>query len=91
VAGTSVDAETAERVGVESGAFVESIEPGTPAAQAGLQPEDIIVAVDGAPIGSMEDLVVAVRDREVGESLAITYRRGDVEQTVSVTLAERPR
>jgi S1-C subfamily serine protease len=91
VAGTSVDVETAERLGVEAGAILESVEPGTPAAQAGLQPEDIVVVVDGDPIRSMEELVAAVRDRDVGESLAITYRRGDAEQTVTVTLAERPR
>jgi S1-C subfamily serine protease len=91
VAGTSLDAETAERVGVAAGAYVESVEPDTPAAAAGLRRDDIIVAVDGTPIRSMEDLVVAVRDRDVGETLAITYLRGEQEHTVTVALAERPR
>ncbi|HWB72421.1 MAG TPA: trypsin-like peptidase domain-containing protein [Egibacteraceae bacterium] len=91
VLGVSLTPGQSERVGVDSGAVVELVEPGSPAALAGLRPEDVIVALSGEPIDSMEDLVVAIRNREVGETVTITYIRGGAERTAEATLVERPR
>jgi S1-C subfamily serine protease len=53
---------------------------------------DIIVAVDGSPIGNYQDLSVFLETQtRVGEEVAITIFRGGVEQTISVFLTERPR
>ncbi len=43
--------------GIPNGAFVKSVEDGSPAADAGIQPGDIIVEVDGAVVTSSTDMV----------------------------------
>jgi S1-C subfamily serine protease len=91
VAGRDVTPEVADRVGVERGAYIESVEPGTPAADAGLRADDVIVRVEDEPVRSMEELIVAIRNSEVGASVSLTYIRAGEERTVEVTLIERPR
>jgi len=56
-------------------AAVYRLVPGAPAARAGLQPGDLITAIDGAPIGDWADLVAQVSARP-GQALALTVRRG---------------
>lgn len=91
VEGTDLNRETAQRLGVEEGAFVRAVQPDTPAAAAGLAAEDVITAVGDEPIASMDDLIVAIRNREVGETITITYIRNGGQRTADVTLVERPR
>jgi S1-C subfamily serine protease len=38
----------------------------------------------------MNDLVLAIRRAEVGETVTVTYRRGGRDATVEVTLTETP-
>jgi putative serine protease PepD len=63
-----------------------AIRAGGPAAKAGLQAGDVITAFDGQPIGSSDDLVVAVRAHNVGDTVAVTFTRGTVTKTVHLTL-----
>ncbi|MHC8509617.1 MAG: RIP metalloprotease RseP [Rhodospirillales bacterium] len=53
---------------------VGDVGPGTPAEQAGLQSGDRIIAVDGAPVETFQDLTRAVRPR-AGDTLVITIER----------------
>jgi S1-C subfamily serine protease len=89
VSGGPVSEQAAERLGVRNGAWVREVSPGTPASAVGLSPDDVIIAVGDQPISSMEDLSIAVRDREVGERVAITFIRNGQKRTVEVVLAER--
>ena len=91
VQGSDLSEQLAERLGVSDGAYVDQVQPGTPAAEAGLQTDDVIVAVNDVPIESMSDLVLEIRNLAVGEEVTVTYIRGSAEETVQVTLAERPR
>ena len=90
VTGLDLTPQIAERVGVDRGALIDLVEPDTPAAQAGLQVDDVVVAVDGEPVDGMDDLVLAIRRAEVGETVVLRYRRGGVEREAEVTLTERP-
>jgi S1-C subfamily serine protease len=90
VAGLSVSREVAERVGVQRGAYVEQVVAGTPADEAGLREGDVVVAFGDERILSMQDLMVAILDREVGETVGVTYVRDRSERTTDVTLIERP-
>jgi regulator of sigma E protease len=65
-------------------AQVGSVMPGMPAAQAGLQPEDVITAVDGQPIATWEELSSAIR-QSGGRPIALTVQRGDQSLTLTVT------
>ena len=55
-----------------------------PAAAAGLRSGDLVVAVDGRPIGSWEDLEYAVA-RSGGRALSLGVTRAGAAQTVTVT------
>ncbi|MDK3258075.1 S1C family serine protease [Blastococcus capsensis] len=72
--------------GTRDGALVVNIEPGSAAAQAGIREEDIIIAVDDTPVGSSEELAVAVDARQPGEEVVIELVRGGSSRTVQATL-----
>jgi S1-C subfamily serine protease len=90
VEGGDLTPEMAEQVGVERGAYVAGVEPGTPADEAGLREGDVIVAIGSTPVESIAGLVTAVRQADVGDSVVVAYRRGGRDLTVTVTLAEVP-
>jgi regulator of sigma E protease len=49
---------------------------GSPAAEAGLRPGDVLEEVDGEPVGSFSEMVAAIKPRP-GERLSLSVRRGD--------------
>jgi S1-C subfamily serine protease len=61
---------------VDSGARVVAVQPGGPAAAAGLRPGDVIVSIDNARIGGPSDVINAVERAGVGRSLRIGLLRG---------------
>ena len=71
-------------------ALVQSVSAGTPAAQAGLQAQDAVIAIDGKPIDSSEALVANIHEHKVGDTVTITVIRGSQKQDIKVTLAARP-
>ncbi len=90
IAGGNIDAETARQFGIGEGALVLEVVPDGPADRAGLRPRDIIVGFDGETIESMDELVVEIRKREVGDTVPVEIvRDGDVRR-VRVTLGDRP-
>jgi len=64
--------------------MIAQIVPGSPAAESGLQPRDLVTAVDGRPLLSMADLATYL-DQHAGDTIVLTVKRGDQELTVSVT------
>ncbi len=52
-----------------------AILPGGPAAKGGLKPGDLITDFDGRVITGPEELIVAVRSRDVGQSVVVKYIR----------------
>ena len=73
-----------------SGAVVDSVAPGGPAANAGVQPNDKIVDIDGRNIQSSEDVSAAVDARKPGEQAKVTVIRGGDRRTLTVDLGTRP-
>ncbi|MEW6555515.1 MAG: trypsin-like peptidase domain-containing protein [Actinomycetota bacterium] len=92
ITGSTLDPDTAEsyNLPIDSGAIVNSVVAGTPADEAGLEEGDIIVAMDGTPIESMDDLVLEIRKRGVGDTVTITYYRNDEKRETTATLEEKP-
>ncbi len=60
------------------------IASGSPAARAGLKPDDVIVSVDGAPLATFEDLVEWIVASE-GRELSLQVRRGGATIPLKVT------
>ncbi len=73
------------------GVLVDEVVEGSPAATAGLQPGDVIIALDGQPVTRSKDLARVIRDREPGAQVVATIRRGGEEREITVTLGERSR
>ena len=63
-----------------------AIKAGGPAEKAGLHAGDIILEIDGQPIATASDMVVAIRSHSVGDTINLKYQRGTVTKSVSVTL-----
>ena len=59
---------------------------GGPAQRAGLKPGDIIIEFQDREINAAEELIVAVRSKNVGDTVTLTYVRGGKEISVAVTL-----
>jgi serine protease Do len=84
--------EVAERfdLPVNSGALVQTVEPGSGADEAGVRVNDVITALGDAEIASYGDLFGALRDYRPGDTVGLTVVRGGEERTLDVTLGERP-
>ena len=74
--------------GTRDGALVVNVEPGSAAAAAGILEQDVVIAVDGEPVGSSEELVVAVDSHEPGETISLELIRSGSSTTVEATLDE---
>ncbi|WP_239154691.1 S1C family serine protease [Amycolatopsis sp. FDAARGOS 1241] len=73
------------------GVIITATVPAGPAATAGLQPGDILLAVDGRPTRRPEDFVGELRRRSPGDVITVTVRSPDSrERTAQLTLTDRP-
>ncbi len=72
------------------GVYIEEVTPGGPADGAGLRPGDIILALDGVTVDGIDELKQAIRAREVGERIIITYRRGSARSDTTAVLVQYP-
>lgn len=89
--GVSLASVTAQNAGsanlsVDSGAYIANVVSGSGAASAGLQKGDVITGIDGDKITTASEAIIAVRSHDPGDSIEVTYVRGNDTKTVSVTL-----
>ena len=73
-----------------NGVVVNKTEPDSPAAKAGLQPGDVIVAHNGKPVKGGRDLALAVAETPAGQTGKLTLVRDGKEQTIDVTIGKTP-
>ena len=86
-----IDAGLARGFGAPNanGALVTDVGPGTPAAKAGVQSGDIIVAVNDKDITSRDNLIVTVSQLHPGSQAKLKIYRNGVQKILVVTLGER--
>jgi S1-C subfamily serine protease len=74
-----------------SGALITEVLPGSPAEEAGLQAGDVIMAVDGQPVGPDGALAELIARYEPGDRLTLEVQGADgVFRAVRVTLGQDP-
>nr|MDQ6895697.1 PDZ domain-containing protein [Actinomycetota bacterium] len=71
-------------------ALAKAVSAGSPAAAAGLQANDAVIAIDGKAVDSSESLVANIHEHKVGDVVTLTVIRGSQRQDLKVTLAARP-
>jgi putative serine protease PepD len=76
--------------GVEGGLVVTALDPSGPAAAAQLQAGDIITEIDGQRATSTLQLTALELARRAGDTVTLTYRRGDDTGTAKLTLTNQP-
>ncbi|MCA1784289.1 MAG: trypsin-like peptidase domain-containing protein [Intrasporangiaceae bacterium] len=93
VTGNDVTPEIAQEFGLPAsrGAVIDSVQPGTGAADADLRPGDIIVEFDGESLATMSQLVAEVRRLSPGDTVELVLIRNGDRVDVEVTISERPR
>ncbi|MHB8731946.1 MAG: S1C family serine protease [bacterium] len=92
VYGGDVDPQVAQgyNLSARHGVLVQSVEPGSPAAKAGIVPRDIVTAVGSDQVDTWSDFVRDVVNRKIGETVTLTVVRGTDTRKIPVVLAERP-
>mgnify|MGYP001003113119 CR=1 FL=1 len=80
----------ADASGSRSGALILAVEDGSPAAEAGLEEDDVITGVDDHAVTSMIDLVAQVTTNRPGDDVTLAVVRGDDTLEVDVVLGRGP-
>ncbi len=85
---STVNSSNAHRYNLSSssGAYVAGVTEGSGADAAGIKAGDIIVGFAGKTITSASDLMVAIREHQIGETVDVVVNRDGIEKTFQVTL-----
>ncbi len=73
---TTLSTQAAHGLGMDQGVQVRQVFPNTAASSMGVQTGDVILSVNGAPIGSMTDLRSEVGFNNVGDPVDVVVSRG---------------
>jgi S1-C subfamily serine protease len=79
----------AQAVDTETGIVIASIDPESPAAEAGVVRGDILLAIDDEALENTGDLVRYLGDLEPGDEVELTVQHGDDQRALTATLGER--
>jgi putative serine protease PepD len=75
----------AAQAGVPAGLFVQAVQPGGPAAKAGLKAGDIVLEIATKPVRTPADLARVELKMQAGQSAQVTFERAGARSTVAVT------
>jgi serine protease Do len=74
----------------KGGVAVQNVVSGTPADQAGIEPGDVIQAIDGKPVNTSQEFVSMIGGMKPGAKVTLRVWSQGVKKNVSATLAEQP-
>jgi S1-C subfamily serine protease len=75
----------------DGGLIVVMVEPSGPAAQGGVLLGDVLVALDGEPVGDLDDVQARLGSDRVGTEIGAVVLRGGVRTELRIRVAEQPR
>jgi len=74
----------------EDGLRIMNLVNESAAQKGGILKSDVIIAIDGEPIDSQEELFIVVGSKEPGDEVVIDLRRGKKDLSISLELGKRP-
>ncbi len=77
------------QLGVSHGVVINDIRPGSPADRAGLKVQDVVIAVNGEPVRTGDELVNRITSTPIGETIRLRIVRQKKESEVSVVVEDR--
>ena len=83
------ESSEAKRIGLDQGAIIVGLVPDGPAELAGINPGDVITAIDGNSVKTMDQLVAIVRDTEVGQDVVVRVWRDKAYIELGLTIQAR--
>jgi serine protease Do len=90
----AVDGELADRLDLDlddgEGVMIGAVYQGTPGAEAGLEPGDVVLELEGEVLDDTEGFIRAVGDRRPGDKIELLVLRDGRKKRLDVRLAERP-
>ena len=82
-------ADTLQAFGLDHGVLVETVTPSGPASKAGLKPDDIIMAINKAPVKDGEELVTKIAGMPIGTNTVLSIDRNGKRMEFMVPVADR--
>jgi serine protease Do len=76
-------------LGAANGVVLQSVEPGGPAAVAGIKPGDVVTAVNGKPVKTGPDLVNPIAETRTGGKVRVTYLHNGEMRDIDVVVDDR--
>ncbi|NJN77543.1 MAG: PDZ domain-containing protein [Saprospiraceae bacterium] len=74
---------------LENGVQINGTIDNSGAANAGLKNGDIITAIDGQKVQTIEEMKAILKDKKIGDIVAVTYLRDDEEMMADITLGSK--
>lgn len=79
-----------EEAGKEGGVLVTTVEPGSPAEKAGIEPGDVIMSFNSRKVRTALEFVTDLSGAEVGDRVRICIMRGEIRKTLYPVLTKKP-
>lgn len=87
----TMDNETADKLGFDTpyGVYVDGVNKGSAAEEAGLKNKDVITSINGMPVNSSPELQEQVARYSPGDKLKVDYIRDGKKQTATIVLKNK--
>lgn len=89
ISAQEIDADTAKQHKLVEGIYIKSIDTFSAAEKAGLKIGDIIIAADGTPVKTMDELNDLKNKHKIGDKMTLRINRDGKEQEITLTLQEQ--
>ena len=90
ISGVDLDEQTAKSYNLVVGIYVRSVEDFSAAQKANIKAGDVITAIDGKTIKSMDELNEIKNTHSIGDQIKLTVNRDGKSVDIDLTLGEQP-
>ena len=90
IGGIDLDEATAKHYDLPIGIYVKEIQSNSPASSSDLKAGDVITAIEGTNVTTMDELNDIKNTKNIGDEITLDLYRNDKTQQVKITLGEMP-
>ena len=90
IGGIDIDEAKSKYYNLPIGVYVKSVEDFSSAQKAGIKTGDVIIAIDGTTITTMEELNNIKFSHSIGDKITLKINREGKESNIELTLSEQP-